>query len=118
MSSQIGIDLVEVARFDSSLNRRAGLARRLFTEREIAQGRNRNLSLHLAGRFAAKEALFKALGVPAGLSWQEVEVLRLASGKPKFEFTGRILELVTGKTVNLSISHDGGFAIAMVLVES
>ena len=114
MSSQIGIDLVDLARFESSLKRTSGL----FTDREIQQGSNRNLSLHLAGRFAAKEALAKALGVPPGLSWQEVEVLRLESGRPSFEFTGAVLALVSDKIVKVSISHDGGFVIAMVIIES
>ena len=72
----------------------------------------------MAGRFAAKEALAKALGVPPGLSWQEVEVLRLESGRPSFEFSGGVLALVADKTVKVSISHDGGFVIAMVMIES
>jgi holo-[acyl-carrier protein] synthase len=118
MSSQIGIDLVDLKRFESSLNRTAGLAKRLFTDREIQQGSARNLSLHLAGRFAAKEALAKALGVPPGLSWQEVEVLRLESGRPSFEFSGAVLALVLDKNVKVSISHDGGFVVAMVIIES
>ena len=118
MSSQIGIDLVDLARFESSLKRTSGLAKRLFTDREIQQGSNRNLSLHLAGRFAAKEALAKALGVPPGLSWQEVEVLRLESGRPSFEFSGAVLALVLDKNVKVSISHDGGFVVAMVIIES
>ena len=118
MSSQIGIDLVDLNRFESSLNRTSGLANRLFTDREIQQGSSRNIALHLAGRFAAKEALAKALGVPPGISWHEVEVLRLEGGRPSFEFNGGISALVSGKTVNLSISHDGGFVIAMVIIES
>ena len=80
MSSQIGIDLVDLTRFEKSLNRTPGLIQRLFTDQEFEQGSGRNLALHLAGRFAAKEALAKALGVPPGLSWHEVEVLRLESG--------------------------------------
>jgi holo-[acyl-carrier protein] synthase len=118
MSSQIGIDLVDLKRFESSLNRTSGLANRLFTYREIQQGSSRNIALHLAGRFAAKEALAKALGAPPGLSWQEVEVLRLEGGRPSFEFSGGVLALVSGKTVNVSISHDGGFVIAIVIIES
>ncbi len=118
MSSQIGIDLVDLARFEISLTRTAGLINRLFTDREIEQGSNRNLHLHLAGRFAAKEALAKALGVPPGLSWHEVEVLRLESGRPSFEFSGAVLALVSDKNVKVSISHDGGFIISMVIIES
>ena len=118
MSSQIGIDLVDLKRFESSLNRTSGLANRLFTDREIQQGSSRNIALHLAGRFAAKEALAKALGVPPGLSWHEVEVLRLEGGRPSFEFSGGVLALVSGQTVNLSISNYGVFLIAMVIIES
>jgi len=62
--------------------------------------------------------LAKALGVPPGLSWHEVEVLRLESGRPNFEFSGGVLALVRDKIVKLSISHDGGFVIAMVIIES
>ena len=118
MSSQIGIDLVDLTRFEKSLNRTPGLIKRLFTDQEIEQGSSRNLALHLAGRFAAKEALAKALGVPPGLSWHDVEVLRLKSGRPKFEFNGGVLALVANKNVKVSISHDGGFVIAMVIIES
>ena len=118
MSSQIGIDLVDLARFENSLKRTPGLSKRLFTDRELEQGSNRNLALHLAGRFAAKEALAKALGVPPDLSWHEVEVLRLESGRPSFEFSGGVLALVADKSVKVSISHDGGFLIAMVIIES
>ncbi len=118
MNSQIGIDLVDLTRFESSLNRTPGLIKRLFTDYEIEQGSNRNQALHLAGRFAAKEALAKALGVPPGLSWHEVEVLRLESGRPSFEFSGGVLALVADKNVKVSISHDGGFVIAMVIIES
>ena len=118
MSSQIGIDLVDLARFEISLARTTGLSKRLFTDREIEQGSARNIALHLAGRCAAKEALAKALGVPPGLSWHEVEVLRLESGRPSFEFSGGVLALVSDKNVKVSISHDGGFVIAMVIIES
>ena len=118
MSSQIGIDLVDLARFENSLKRTPDLSKRLFTDRELEQGSNRNLALHLAGRFAAKEALAKALGVPPGLSWHEVEVLRLESGRPSFEVSGGVLALVADKSVKVSISHDGGFVIAMVIIES
>ena len=67
----VGIDVVEIARFEQALNRTAGLAGRLFTDGE------RTLPSHsLAARFAAKEALAKALGAPRGLLWTDAEVVR------------------------------------------
>ena len=69
----VGIDVVEIARFEQALARTENLAGRLFT------GGERALPPHsLAARFAAKEALAKALGAPRGLLWTDAEVVRLA----------------------------------------
>lgn len=73
----VGIDVVEIERFTASLRRTPGLATRLFTERE------RQLPLQsLAARFAAKEALAKALGAPKGLLWADAEVVRTRPAGP------------------------------------
>jgi holo-[acyl-carrier protein] synthase len=111
----IGVDVVDVDRFERTLERAAGLRERLFTEgeRELPPG-------SLAGRFAAKEALAKALGAPAGLRWLDAEVVKDADGKPSFVLTGTLHDLVErlGVTsVHLSISHDAGIASAMVVTE-
>ena len=112
MIDGIGIDVVDIDRFKASLERTSGLAEKLFIEAE----RTKPIA-SLAARFAAKEALAKALNAGKGLSWQEAEVVNLESGKPVFLFRGEIADLVDGAEVHLSLSHDAGIASAMVIVE-
>jgi holo-[acyl-carrier protein] synthase len=112
MIDGIGIDVVDIARFLESLERTPTLREKLFTESE------RTLSSQsLAARFAAKEALYKALSPSHGLQWHEAEVISDPNGKPEFLFRGEIADLVDGAQVHLSLSHDGGIASAMVVVE-
>ena len=112
----LGTDLVEIARFEQSLQRTPTLRERLFTPAEAT------LPVRsLAARFAAKEALAKALGAPAGLSWQDAEVVVEESGRPRFELRGTVADAVAGlgaDRVHLSLSHDGGLALAFVVLES
>lgn len=112
MIAGIGIDVVDIERFEISLTRTPGLTEKLFTVAE----RNKSIA-SLAARFAAKEALAKALDAGMGLSWQEVEIINLESGKPAFLFFGAIAELIAGAQVHLSLSHDAGIASAMVILE-
>jgi holo-[acyl-carrier protein] synthase len=112
----VGIDVVDVARFQATLERTPGLRERLFTEGE------RGLAISsLAGRFAAKEALAKALGAPGDLSWQDAEVFNADSGRPYLRVVGTVaaraaqLGIVTW---HLSLSHDAGIASAIVIAES
>ncbi len=112
MIDGIGIDVVDIERFLQSLERTPELRQRLFTERELTVS-----PTSLAARFAAKEALYKALGTSQGLSWHDAEVFNESSGKPNFLFFGQIADLVSGAQVHLSISHDAGIASAMVIVE-
>lgn len=111
----IGVDLTEVARLDAALARQPALAERLFTPGE------RGLPIRtLAARFAAKEAVAKSLGSPGGLSWQDCEIVTLDSGAPEVRVTGTVAALAAERgisTFHLSLSHDGGFAIAMVVAE-
>ena len=111
----VGIDVVDIARFEETLARRPAMRERLFTaaEQELRVG-------SLAARFAAKEALAKALGAPAGLQWLDAEVVTEESGRPRFVLTGSVQSLADqlgAKTVHLSISHDAGIASAVVVVE-
>jgi holo-[acyl-carrier protein] synthase len=112
----IGIDLVDIERFTEVLERTPGIKERIFTEREI-----RPTMASLAARFAAKEALYKALSSSEGkrtaLSWHEAEVINGESGKPNFLFSGEISKLLNGAKVHLSLSHDGSLASAFVLIE-
>ena len=112
MIDGIGIDVVDIERFKLSLDRTPGLLEKLFTDNE----RTKPLQ-SLAARFAAKEALAKALNAGKGLSWHEAEIINLESGKPTFLFRGEIAEIVDGAMVHVSLSHDAGIASAMVIVE-
>jgi len=112
MIQGIGIDVVDIARFQESLERTPGMKERLFTSREAI------LKVpSLAARFAAKEALVKALDTRDIFSWQDAEVVNELSGKPAFIFTGALARRIDGAIVHLSLSHDAGIASAMVVVE-
>jgi holo-[acyl-carrier protein] synthase len=111
----VGVDLVVVSRFTATMERTPGLARRLFNvdEREGAPS-------SVAGRFAAKEAIAKALGAPGNLAWTDARVLNTAAGQPYFEVTGSVAARAKALGVDrfhLSISHDGDFVTAMVVAE-
>ena len=112
MIDGIGIDVVDIERFKSSLDRTPGLLEKLFT-----QGERTKPIASLAARFAAKEALAKAINAGKGLAWHDAEVINLESGKPVFLFRGEIADLIDGADVHLSLSHDAGIASAMVIVE-
>ena len=112
----IGVDVVDVARFEDALRRTPGLVPRLFTTAE------RHLPARsLAARFAAKEAVAKALGAPRGLRWVDVEVRSDAAGRPAIEAGGTVgaaAERLGVARWHLSLSHDGSVAVAMVVAES
>ena len=111
----VGIDVVDVARFVATLHRVPSLRDRLFTpeEREMPE-------TSLAARFAAKEAIAKALGAPPGMSWQDATVRRVEGAQPLVEVIGtvaaRAAELGISR-FHLSISHDAGIASAVVIAE-
>jgi holo-[acyl-carrier protein] synthase len=111
----VGIDVVDVARFGQTLERTPALVQRLFTETE------QSLPLaSLAARFAAKEALAKALGAPVGLRWVDASVTRDGAGRPHLAVTGtvaaRAAELGVA-SLHVSLSHDAGIASAVVVLE-
>lgn len=112
----VGVDVVPVERFARALERTPGLATRVFTpaERELPVA-------SLAARFAAKEAVAKALGVPAGMEWHDCEVATGTAGRPLLTVRGTVQEWAARLGVrswHLSLSHDGGMAVAMVVAES
>jgi holo-[acyl-carrier protein] synthase len=112
----VGIDVVDVSRFEEALERTPTLRERLFTEAE----RERPLA-SLAARFAAKEALAKALGAPTGMAWHDAEVVSEATGNPEFAIRGSVLARANdlgAKSVHVSLSHDAGIASAVVILES
>lgn len=112
----VGIDVVELERFDRAVERSPRFIERIFTPSERELGRH-----SLAARWAAKEALAKALGAPAGLVWQDAEITKDASGKPHLEIKGtvaaRAAELGVG-SLHVSLSHDAGVASAIVIAEA
>lgn len=118
----VGIDVVAVSRFAQALERTPQLADRAFTpaERLAPSGRERSAE-SLAARFAAKEALAKALGAPGNLRWHDAEVQVAEHGQPTLVVRGtvaaRAAELgVT--TWHVSLSHDAGIASAVVIAEA
>lgn len=112
----VGIDVVDVDRFAASLARTPALRERLFTAGE------RDLPVvSLAARFAAKEAVAKALGAPPGLAWHDAEVVREESGQPRLTLRGTVrarAEELGVAGVHVSLSHDGGIATAVVVLDS
>ncbi|MFD7643187.1 holo-ACP synthase [Kitasatospora sp. NPDC059795] len=117
----VGIDVADIGRFGESLERTPGLAERLFTASELtlASGQRRGTA-SLAARFAAKEALAKALGAPPGLRWEDAEVRVEPSGRPVLHVTGTVeaRAAVLGVTGwHVSLSHDAGVASAVVIAE-
>ncbi len=112
----VGIDVVDIERFMASLARTGGLRERLFTPAEAARP-----PASLAARFAAKEALAKALGAPVGMAWHDAEVESEDSGRPLLVVRGsvqaRAAELGV-RSLHLSLSHDAGIASAVVVLES
>ena len=111
----IGIDVVDVARFGQALERTPRLLARLFTDAERSVGLN-----SLAARFAAKEALAKALGAPVGLCWTDAEVLSGGDGRPHLRIWDTIqarATLLGVRDLHISLSHDAGIASAVVIAE-
>ncbi|SDF89453.1 holo-[acyl-carrier protein] synthase [Blastococcus aurantiacus] len=117
----IGIDVVPVERFAASLVRTPGLRDRLFTsaEQHTPSGAPRTAE-SLAARFAAKEALAKALGAPGDLRWHDAEVIVGDRGRPHLEVRGSVAGRAAQLGVSgwhVSLSHDGGIASAVVVAE-
>ena len=117
----VGIDVVPVARFAEALERNPKLAARLFTDAERTSGTGGPRSAEsLAARFAAKEAMAKALGSPGGMHWTDAEIVTDGAGRPNVEVRGSIAERAAALGVtrwHVSLSHDGGIAAATVIAE-
>ena len=112
----IGIDVVDLARFERAVSRTPRLRERLFAVSERA------LPLRsLAARFAAKEALMKALGDSTGVTWHDMEVVSGPDGNPSLVLHGAAAAIAERRgivAVHLSMSHDAGVAIAQVVAET
>ncbi|MCX4674863.1 holo-ACP synthase [Streptomyces sp. NBC_01433] len=117
----VGIDVAEIERFGAALERTPQMAQRLFVQRELTlpSGERRGVA-SLAARFAAKEALAKALGAPAGLHWTDAEVWVEDSGQPRLRVRGSVAARAAELGVrswHVSLSHDAGVASAVVIAE-
>ena len=117
----VGIDVVPVERFEKAMTRTPSIRSKLFTDAEQRNTSGRPQSTEsLAARFAAKEALAKALGAPGGMAWTDAEVHADQNGDPWLEISGTVAARATALGVtrlHLSISHDGGIASAVVIAE-
>ncbi|MGO4457724.1 holo-ACP synthase [Streptomyces sp. M-16] len=117
----VGIDVAEIERFGAALERTPNLARRLFLDSELMlPGGERRGTASLAARFAAKEALAKALGAPGGLLWTDAEVYVEESGQPRLRVSGTVEARAKALGVtswHISLSHDAGIASAVVIAE-
>jgi len=120
----IGTDIVEIKRFQRFIDENNNaLLQRIFTvqERTVCKSR-KNSAASYAARFAAKESFLKALGTGLrdGITWQDMEVFNDQAGKPNLRLAGRASKICLEQditTIHLSLSHDGGRALAMVVLE-
>ncbi|PYC78059.1 holo-ACP synthase [Streptomyces tateyamensis] len=117
----VGIDVAAIERFEQTVARTPGILDRVFTQAELLlPSGERRSAASLAARFAAKEALAKALGAPAGLEWHDAEVRTEESGRPVLEVRGTVAARGAELGVrawHLSLSHDAGVASAVVIAE-
>ena len=115
MIAGIGVDTVDIDRFAAALERTTGLKARLFADPEAT------LPTHsLAARFAAKEALIKALGGSEGLGWHDAVIEKNPAGVPSFAHTTVLDQLLRDRGLahpHLSLTHDAGVATAFVIIE-
>ena len=121
----IGIDIIEIARIEEIFRRRGErFRRRVFTESEIEYCERRASKVaSYAARFAAKEAVMKALGTgwAEGVGWSDIEIIRAESGAPIIKLHGRALERMRelgAARVHASLTHSRDIAMAQVILES
>lgn len=108
----LGIDLVDISRFSKSLEV-PNFKQKIFSLNEGTLS-----PLHLAGRFAAREAFFKALGNQEVFNYKDLEVTNEVNGKPQFKFLNELSKYCGDKSIHLSISHTSEYAMAIVIIES
>ena len=122
MTLGIGTDIVKVSRIAKLLERHPEFAEKVFTDLEIEYCRSRpSPAQSYAARFAAKEAVMKALGTgrDGQVNWRDIEVLRAAEGVPQLKLHGLALqrmETLGADSALLSLSHEKEYAVAFVLL--
>ena len=117
---KIGIDIIALARIDRSLSKHEkAFVQRVFTPGEIMLCDGKRKVEIVSGRFAAKEAVMKVLGCGwPQVSWTNIEILKDESGRPVVTLSGRASEIASSKGIahiDVSITHDGGVAIAAAI---
>lgn len=124
MIAGVGVDIVDIARIQALLDRYGErFLGRVYTEAESAYAMDgANRAERLAGRFAVKEAVMKALGTgkSQGILWRDVETVRGRFGKPEVRLHGQAVKWVKVRgwgAAHVSITHDGGKAVAFVILE-
>lgn len=114
-----GVDLIEISRVAKAIEN-PQFCKRVFTEEELLE--SKMLGHRLAGFFAAKEAMLKAMGTGlSNFSWQEIEVRHNSKGAPFLELYGKVQSFLTENRVSrihLSISHCKEYAVAQVILEA
>lgn len=117
----IGTDIIEIKRIEDVVSKRQRFLERNFTSKERVLFKERNHRIEtIAGNFAAKEAVSKALGTGVIFSWQDIEVLRNKQGKPIVHLKGeaeKIFKNLKAKNIQISISHNNQHAIANCIIE-
>lgn len=121
MIEGIGIDVVEIPRMEKTIERWGSVfLKKIFTDREIAYAQSKkNGSQHIAGRFAVKEAVAKAMttGWSGGFRWKDVEVDNSVSGKPDVILYGNAKKRLSGSVIHVSISHSERVVVACAVIE-
>jgi holo-[acyl-carrier protein] synthase len=124
MPIHCGVDIIEIDRIKKSVDELESFRNRVFTEKEISycEGRHKAKYESYAARFAAKEAVLKALGtgLAEGVEWKHIEIGNDDRGKPVVVLTQRALELfreMNGKCIDISLSHCSTYAVAYVVIE-
>ncbi|HEY8913833.1 holo-ACP synthase [Lacisediminihabitans sp.] len=116
----IGVDVVDLARFERAADRTPALLNRLFAESELWDGPARRPLRSMAARFAAKEALIKAIGDSTGVRWHDMAIVSDGQRNPSFEVYNALAGIVAARgitAIHVSMSHDAGVAVAYVVAE-
>lgn len=111
----IGTDIIEIERVAQVMKRHSRFGQRIFTQAELDYCLSKkSCGPHFAARFAAKEAVAKAIG--QSLSWQDVELVKSGNGKPSIRLYGEAKRLTVGCRVLITVSHCENYATATALL--
>lgn len=121
MIKGVGVDIIEIVRIQHTIEESGErFLDRIFTPQEIAYCKSKqDMYQHFAARFAAKEAMSKALstGWVETFRWKDVEVMNDRSGQPRITVHGKLKESLAASSILVTMSHSESHAVAMVLIE-